>query len=384
MDDRRKKRLLIIVPTLCMGGQERIAVNTVDLLRNDYDITLAVFDSRDAFYTANCEMIDLNIPATSNVVSRILHAILRAKALRKLKKAYQIDISFSLGQTANLANVLSAGHGKTVCVLHHYDQVSKNPIDMLIYRKSDRIGTCAAVIADTLCLLHPQYASKVFALPNPYDIEGMIAQGAESVSDYSFSPHTIIFHARLDLQKNHSRLIRAFSLVKETYSDAKLLIVGDGPLKNKLEKLVARYHLQDSVTFLGMRKNPFAYLNRSTLYVLPSYSEGFPNSLIEGMCFLPVVAVDCKSGPREILSDGPRDAVCSGVEIADYGILVKPAADREWHDEITEDDRLLAEGIRTLLGSDTLYGTLKKKARDRVESFSYAAYRDRLLRIFEE
>ena len=165
--------------------------------------------------------------------------------------------------------------------------------------------------------------------------------------------------------------------------DAQLLIIGEGSLRQKLDNLISLYDLESCVTLLGFRKTPFSYLAKSALYVLSSYSEGFPNALVEGMTFLPAVAVDCKSGPREILSDGPVDRVCQSWEEVEYGILVKPAEKREFSYELTDDDHFLANAILSILSDPVKARNLQSKARLRAEVFSYETYRQNLIKIFE-
>jgi N-acetylgalactosamine-N,N'-diacetylbacillosaminyl-diphospho-undecaprenol 4-alpha-N-acetylgalactosaminyltransferase len=80
------------------------------------------------------------------------------------------------------------------------------------------------------------------------------------------------------------------------------------------------------VHFVGSQKNPFAYLNKSNLFVMASETEGFPNVLVEAMlCGIPVIASDCISGPREILAPttNPLKHLSIGdhLELAKYGIL---------------------------------------------------------------
>ena len=101
------------------------------------------------------------------------------------------------------------------------------------------------------------------------------------------------------------------------------------------------------------------------------------------MTFLPAVAVDCLCGPREILSDGPVDRVCTEVEEAEYGVLVPPAQSGGFSVEITDDDRTLAAGILSMLEDPEKMERFRAAGRKRLEKFSYAAYRERLLRIFE-
>ena len=149
------------------------------------------------------------------------------------------------------------------------------------------------------------------------------------------------------------------------------------------KQLIDAYGLQAAVTLIGFRENPFAYLAKASLYVLPSFSEGFPNSLVEGMAFLPTISVDCKSGPREILSEAPLDQVAEGIEYADYGILVQPAMDRLFHQEITVDDELLAEAMLAVLTDADRAALMKEAAAKRAAEFSCERYISNLIEILE-
>jgi glycosyltransferase involved in cell wall biosynthesis len=109
---------------------------------------------------------------------------------------------------------------------------------------------------------------------------------------------------RLTKQKDFPTLIRAFAQVRQT-QPARLLILGEGPDRSALEALVNQLDLGDDVAMPGFVENPYAYMRRASLYVLPSRWEGLPTVLIEALyCGPPVIATDCPSGPREILADG--------------------------------------------------------------------------------
>jgi glycosyltransferase involved in cell wall biosynthesis len=83
------------------------------------------------------------------------------------------------------------------------------------------------------------------------------------------------------------------------------MILGEGRDRGALEKLAEELGVCDRVALIGFRSNPYAYLQRASLFVLSSAWEGSPNALTEALALgIPVVATDCPSGPREILADG--------------------------------------------------------------------------------
>jgi len=107
---------------------------------------------------------------------------------------------------------------------------------------------------------------------------------------------------RLTEQKGQWFLIRSFRKVVDDYDCAKLCILGEGELKKDLIKLIKNLNLENNVFLLGNQTNIFPFLIRSDCFILSSLWEGFPMALIEVLSIkLPILSVDCKTGPRECL-----------------------------------------------------------------------------------
>ncbi len=141
---------------------------------------------------------------------------------------------------------------------------------------------------------------------------------------------------RLAYEKDFETLIYAFSQVHEN-KHCRLVILGDGPEKIKLIKLVDKLKLSNDILFQGFVDNPYAYMVNSDVLVLPSRWEGLSNVLIEAMALnLPVVSTDC-GGPREVLSEGKYgelvpvgDSLSMGKAIQDVLGQKKPRIPTEW------------------------------------------------------
>lgn len=109
--------------------------------------------------------------------------------------------------------------------------------------------------------------------------------------------------SQLTKTKGHQYLLEAFSLLKKKYENIKLLIVGQGPLREELEDKTKALGLDDSVIFLGHRNDINRVVDAADIAVLPSLEEGFPNTIVEYMALgRPVVATNI-AGIPEIVVD---------------------------------------------------------------------------------
>ena len=132
----------------------------------------------------------------------------------------------------------------------------------------------------------------------------------------------IVAAGRLAPWKGFADLIDAMALARAD-RQVRLLILGDGPLRDDLQRRIAAHGLVNAVQLLGYVENPLKYFARADVFALSSHVEGLPNVLVEAMmCGCTPVATDCPTGPREVLEDGR------------YGYLVKP-----------RDPRSIADGI---------------------------------------
>lgn len=114
----------------------------------------------------------------------------------------------------------------------------------------------------------------------------------------------IIGVGRLTFAKDFETLIRSYKIVSKK-TKLSLVILGEGPLRTSLEKLVFELGLQGKVLFLGYVHDPLYYIKKAKVFVMSSRWEGFGNVLVEALGVgTPVVSTDCESGPREILEGG--------------------------------------------------------------------------------
>ena len=155
----------------------------------------------------------------------------------------------------------------------------------------------------------------------------------------------IVAAGRLASWKGFDDLIRAMKVL-EKRRQARLMILGDGALRDELQALINELGLSEAVRLLGYVENPLKYFFRADVFVLSSHVEGLPNVLIEAMmCGCTPVSTDCPTGPREVLQDGR------------YGYLVPMA-----------DPIALASGIEMALDKPILASVLAEAVRPFEES----------------
>jgi len=172
-------------------------------------------------------------------------------------------------------------------------------------------------------------------------------------SSLGISRDSIIFGtiSRLDSIKNQPMMLRAFSSALKHCQNLKLLIVGDGPERDKLEQLTLSMQLQESVIFTGFQANPQAYLYLMDVFLLPSLSEGTSMTLLEAMSF---------SKPSIATSVGGTPEIS---EHQNTGILIK-----------NEDEAALCESIIALAKDRQLRSIYGQNARISYEKrFTLAA-----------
>lgn len=151
--------------------------------------------------------------------------------------------------------------------------------------------------------------------------------------------------ARMTLQKDPVGMLEGFSLALQQFPDMKLLMIGEGELKETALEAARRLNITDHVIFDNFRQDVPAVLNGVDIYCLPSLWEGFPIGVLEAMAMGKAVIASDVDGTREAVTDG------------DNGLLV-PAKNSE----------TLAAAIVKLAKDKTLRGQLQQRAMDTIRS----------------
>ncbi len=306
----KKQKLLMILPTLAKGGAERVAAILSNYFPPNIEVIFVLF-KREITYNYRGRVISLDLPGQRGILKKVFSMILRYVKLKKILREEQPDKVISFLEGPNFLNIIS--YKEPIIGVHNYKSISdkKNIINKIIikyfYPKASLIITCSNEIKEDLVKNWKINSSLIKVIYNPIDIKEIRKLTREDV-DVNFREifkfPVIINVGSLTEQKGQKYLIQAFAEVKKEIKDAKLLILGEGPLRKELELLAEKLGVKEDVIMPGFVKNPFKYIARSKLFVLSSLWEGFPMALLEAIaCGVPVISSNCKSGPAEILDN---------------------------------------------------------------------------------
>lgn len=310
------KKVSFFLPTLNFGG---IEANTIRLAnafsKKGYDVDLLVARAEGDYIDRIPEYIKVVNFHKNKVYTTIPQLI---KYIRRVKP----EAIIAGGEAPNIVLILSKllsfqSQTKTIVSirthlsteLKHTKNLNKRILAILgklLYRCADEIVAVSRGVAEDVSVLFAIKLEKISVVYNPIvddklkNISNEIYKGKIEVNTIP----VILGVGRLAHVKNFSLLIEAFSNVVEQ-TEAKLIIVGEGPERGKLEKKVFDLGLNNRVELVGYKPNPYLLMESSDVFVLSSLWEGFGNVLVEAMaCGMKVVSTNCNGGPTEILDGG--------------------------------------------------------------------------------
>lgn len=312
------KRVAIFIASFHGGGAERVMMTIAnDLADRNYKIELLVANNQGIYkkeLSNKVEIVDLNVSRVIYTLPKLVSYIRRTKVKIILATVTHVNI------LAVISKLISGE--KTRVVIREADTIGsrkskgKGLSSRLLpffrnyfYSKADQVITPSKGVKDGLVSMKICSSDKIQVIPNPVDMKLIESQSRlpvnEILKNYDGADY-ILGVGRLTEDKDFETLIDSYKLLLEKSDHKiKLIILGEGDLREKLEKRVKEYGLQKMVLMPGFVSNPYPVIKMARCFVLSSRSEGLPNALIQAVCLgTPVVSTDCLSGPREILENG--------------------------------------------------------------------------------
>ncbi|WP_162550289.1 glycosyltransferase [Hymenobacter nivis] len=406
-------KILLLIPNLGLGGAQRVFHDHSVELAKHYAITEAVFNLEGGdLYPSGNPVVSLDVSGGGGPLDKLQNFQRRVSGLRQLRERLRPAIVISHLEGADYVNLLSGGPGKTILCVHGsklHDANIRGPVGWLrkkvlipmLYRRAARIVTVSTGIREELVRGMGLPAHKIQVINNFFDVE-LIRQQADALVPAPFAElanqgPVLVTSGRLSREKNLLALLDVFQQVRRQLPTCRLLIIGQG---EEYLAMLARCQAlglavytseqapaeasQAAVLFAGFQANPHAFIAKATLFVLPSLNEGFPMALGEAMvCGLPVVAADCPTGPREILSPATPEPAqpLRHAETAPYGVLLPVISNIATY---AADVTTWSQTLTTLLLNPIEQDRLREQARHRMNDFSRQHIAGQWLRLVEE
>jgi glycosyltransferase involved in cell wall biosynthesis len=169
------------------------------------------------------------------------------------------------------------------------------------YKRADKVVCLSLSMIDDLALNFDVPREKLVRIYYPVDLQHVWDSAEVGGNPYAGPGPHLVAAGRLCRQKGFDLLIAAMPTVRERFPQAKLTILGQGPLYPELTLLTQRLGLTEAVRFPGFQENPWRFMRHADLFVLPSRYEGLPNVVLEALALgKRVVATDCPGGIQEI------------------------------------------------------------------------------------
>ncbi len=318
------------------GGVERMRLALIAELRaRGVAVTLILARRRGALDG----LVPTDLPVITLDRQGMLGAVLPlARVLRRVRPGVLVASLDHNNVTALLAGWL--GRAGTRVVICQHNALSAELamgwkyrcIPWLYWLLQSRAHGIVAVsrgVADDLATVAGIGRDRVTPIYNPV-ISGDFAGRAAGAAPHAWladgGAPVLVFAGRLTAQKDPALLLDALPLLP----DARLILLGEGPLLGALQLQADRLDITDRIVFAGFAANPLPWIAHAACLVLPSRYEGLGNVLIEALaCGTPVVATNCPHGPAEILEDGRHGALvpvgdAAGLAAAIRGVLGAP------------------------------------------------------------
>lgn len=359
------KKVLIILPSLAVGGMEKVLINLVNELdENKYDITIkTIYDCFELADNLNSNIKYSSFYKSSKnnninfIKSRIYTFLLKKlspNTLYKLliKENYDIEIAFFRGASLKIISGSNNINSKKLAWVHSdftrctgiFDWFSSEKRTVNAYKKFDNI-VCVSEFAKQKFSEKMGIKDKVIVRYNVNLCDDIKEKSREEVDENFNNKFRICSVGRLVEAKGYDRLLRVHKRLIEENIIYDLVIVGDGPEKEKLQKYINDNNLQSTIYLVGNKKNPYKYINNSDLFVCSSRWEGFSTVVSEAVILNKPVITTKVSGSEELFLNN------------EYGLIVD------------NDEESLYKGLKLLITNKELLDNYKEKIIERSKFF---------------
>lgn len=336
-----------LINDLNAGGAERATVSLANYFAEHGTHTeIITFKDSGSFYplsdeVKHCPVNFEKIPSGMSL-KRLTGAIKRMFKLRSFIRSRELDILIGMSFSMTWYTVFSTFFTKTKAI----GTERNNPYKY----KSSKFNTILRKVFYRFCdgyIFQTKKAAEFFT-DKLKDTDTVIPNAIFNDAVYELEipekrEKIISAVGRLTEQKRFDILINAFSLVADKLPEYKLIIFGEGELRNELEQQIKALSLEDRIFLPGTNPEVVKFINRTSMFVLSSDLEGMPNALMEAIAMgLPSISTRCDMGPEELIENrvnGILTPVRSSEEIAQA--ILEIANNPDFAEKLSENGRKL-------------------------------------------
>ena len=361
-----KKRILFIVNSLIGGGVEKVLIT---LLKNFdyscYSVELLLVYNEGVYLAEIPREVKVKYLYSKSLSFRekINYNLLakfgidygyKLMMIQKRFKRYDTIVSFVHGLSLKYHSYIFNKGIRNISWVHSdlYNWHSsigcffQEKQEKNAYNKMNKIVFVSNNVEKQFEKLYPDILISKEVILNPIE-KDLIIQYRKDYKHYLKDRcFNIVSVGRLSSEKCFDRLIRLAKRLKDDYYNFEINIIGEGELRGDLEKLIVKNQVEDKVILVGFVKSPYDIVSKADLFVLPSFTEGYPLVLCEAFCLgLPVVATNV-AGSSELIDNDK------------YGLLTE------------HDDESIYQAVKRMIDDDFLREYYHKKSLERSEIFN--------------
>ena len=354
-------RVALFHPCLMAGGIQRVFVNLArSFAERGLAVDLVQATPGDGFRHAVPEgvrLIDLNARRALTSVLPLAGYLRRERPQVLISGAIQTNIAavWARRLAGIPVKVILTEHNVISAITADAPMMRTRMTPFLVrrfYGWADEVVAVSQGAARDLAQTMGGRSGRLHVIYNPIISREFWRRAEEPLNDPQFEGERrpiVLAVGRLHYHKDYPTLLRAFAILRRSL-DAKLVFLGDGEERGRLQALTRELQIATAVTFLGDVANPLPYMKYAKVLALSSTVEALPTVLIEALAMnLPVVATDCPCGPREILRDGAHgtlvpvgdssrmaDAILNILRGQDLTVIPKDAVERFYEGRAVE------------------------------------------------
>lgn len=295
------KKLVIFVDSLKRDGAERVSVNLAKYMNeNNIETTIITEWVSEEEYDVPQGVNRINLDAKKN---KYLNYFKNVNKFNQILKNIDPDLMLVMDLPGCLLSIPASKKLDIKVIVSERNDPTHFPgkkIIALIARKLMSLADGFVFQTEgAMSFYKKMVKGRGIIIPNPIFVE--------SLPNYFDGKRekTIVTAGRLTQQKNQKLLLSSFKKVNEKHRDYKLIIYGEGELRNNLSQQIKSLGLDNVVKLPGNEKKLLEKINSAGIFVMPSNFEGMPNALLEAMALgLPVISTDCPcGGPKAVIQN---------------------------------------------------------------------------------